>query len=92
MTDKREIGIDEAFQWDGRRQELLTARHNIARSVFIDVTAWGISIRIFRDDAPKVLADIDEALRSELADIDARFRALGITPSTWAPPSEDNAQ
>ncbi|MFN3624403.1 MAG: hypothetical protein ACK4TP_10110 [Hyphomicrobium sp.] len=88
MTDKREIGIDEAFQWDARRQEILTARHNIGRSLFIDVTAWGITIRIFRDDAPKVLADLDAALGAELADIEARFRALGVKPSDWTAPKE----
>lgn len=88
---KREVSIDDAFRWDARRLELLTVQHNLGRALFVDVTVWGFVLRIFRDDAPKVFADIAASVAAELAEIEAKFAALGITPTDWAAPEGEGA-
>jgi len=82
-SDKRAVAIDDVFAWDARRQELLTARQRQARALFIDVTAFGFTLRIFRSDAPKVFADLEASIGAELAEIEGKFAALGVTPTEW---------
>ncbi len=48
MFDKREVDITEVFAWDARREELLTVRHNLNRSLFVDVTVWAMHQRCLR--------------------------------------------
>lgn len=89
---KREVALEDAFQWNDRLQELRTVRHNLGRALFIDVTVWGFAHRMFRDDAPKVFADIEAKLKAEIDEIEARFRALGIIPSEWTPPQDEDVK
>lgn len=91
-TGKREADLGELFAWDERRRELLTVGHNLRRSLFIDVTVWGYAHRMYRDDAPKVFADIEARLAAELSEIEAKFRAVGVRPSEWTAPEEGEGE
>ncbi len=83
---KNEVDLGDMVRWDDRRQELLTMRHNLGRSLFVDVNAWGFTLRIFRVDAPKVFADMEASVATELAELEAKFAGLGIIPSEWTAP------
>lgn len=82
--------VKEALDWDARRRELLLIRHKLRRAIQIEVHVWGLAHTIYRDDAPKVFADIDARLETETYVLERQITERGLTPSTWEPPADTN--
>jgi len=99
MTDKRMITMeqfDEASGLDEQRTDLLLSRHHFRNakaftaSVVTGAYSYSAETTIERDEAPDVFAAVEAFFERRIAELEAEIRAIGVEPSKWTPPAEDD--